>query len=184
MLLKIVSDGTPWGTKVVDAATGETVENVQAISWDVDAARGLSRMEMRAVNIPVEIVADDGRTLSGEAEIGISAEIGQTQTRIVKKEKPELILLDVKMKGMDGIAATALLVAMLPECSVIILTIGGGSATRARAMAAGAKAFVEKGWPGEIEEAVRQFSGVSARETVRRAGGDPISSSNNATSAS
>lgn len=78
--------------------------------------------------------------------------------------RPDVVIMDVEMPGMDGIEATALLVAMLPQCSVIILTINDSSATRVRAMAAGARAFVEKGRPGEIENAVREFSGVLQRE--------------------
>jgi DNA-binding NarL/FixJ family response regulator len=74
--------------------------------------------------------------------------------------RPDVVIMDVAMPGMDGIEATTLLVAMLPECSVIVLTIDGGSATRARAMAAGARAFVEKGRPEEIERAFRQLSAV------------------------
>jgi hypothetical protein len=35
MRLKIISDGTPMGTQVVDAETGEPLEGVSAVSWAV-----------------------------------------------------------------------------------------------------------------------------------------------------
>lgn len=40
MRIKIISDGTIWGTKVIDDKTGEIIENVRRISWDCDAASG------------------------------------------------------------------------------------------------------------------------------------------------
>ena len=72
--------------------------------------------------------------------------------------KPDVVIMDVEMPGMDGIEATALLVAMLPQVAVIILTMHGNSDKRARAFAAGAKALVEKRQPEEILVAFRQVS--------------------------
>ncbi len=72
--------------------------------------------------------------------------------------KPDVVIMDIEMPGMDGIEATALLVAMLPQVAVIILTMHGTSDKRARAFAAGARAFVEKSRAEEVEVAFRQVS--------------------------
>ena len=40
MKLKIISDGTPQGTRVVDAATGDTVEGICAVDWSVRSDGG------------------------------------------------------------------------------------------------------------------------------------------------
>lgn len=37
MKLGIISDGTPGGTKVINVATGEAVENVVAVAWSITA---------------------------------------------------------------------------------------------------------------------------------------------------
>jgi DNA-binding NarL/FixJ family response regulator len=70
--------------------------------------------------------------------------------------KPDLVIMDVEMPHMDGITATGLLMATLPDCLVIILSIHGDAATRSRAMAAGAWAFVEKGQPDDLQVAFRR----------------------------
>jgi len=88
----------------------------------------------------------------GEAGTGTEA------LALARDLKPDVVFMDIAMPGMDGIETMALLVAMLPQVAVIILTMYGTSDTRARALAAGARAFVEKGRPEEVEVAFRQVS--------------------------
>jgi len=77
---------------------------------------------------------------------------------LAKDLKPDVVFMDVEMPGMDGIEATALLVAMLPQVAVIILTMHSTSDTRTRAMAAGARAFVEKNRAEDVGVAFRRVS--------------------------
>lgn len=72
--------------------------------------------------------------------------------------KPDLVIMDVEMPGDDGIAATDRCIRQHPPCMVIILTIHNLPEVRARAFAAGAWAFVEKGKPQELQEAFRRAS--------------------------
>ena len=97
----------------------------------------------------------------GEAGTGAEA------LALARNLKPDVVIMDVEMPGMDGIEATALLVAMLPQVAVIILTMHGTSDKRARAFAAGAKALVEKSQPEELVVAFRQVSD-SLRSTKMR----------------
>jgi hypothetical protein len=55
MRLKIVSDGTPANTHVVDAATGEKVNGIVAIEWRIDSPTKLSEatITIRAMEIDV-----------------------------------------------------------------------------------------------------------------------------------
>ncbi len=97
----------------------------------------------------------------GEAGTGAEA------LALARNLKPDVVIMDVEMPGMDGIEATALLVAMHPQVAVIILTTHGTSDKRARAFAAGAKALVEKSQPEELVVAFRQVSD-SLRPTKMR----------------
>lgn len=47
---------------------------------------------------------------------------GQEALRIVKKEKPHLILLDIKMKGMDGIETLKKIREVNKDVKVIMVT--------------------------------------------------------------
>ena len=97
----------------------------------------------------------------GEAGTGAEA------LALARNLKPDVVIMDVEMPGMDGIEATALLVAMLPQVAVIILTMHGTSDKRGRAFAAGARALVEKSQPEELVVAFRQVSD-SLRSTQMR----------------
>jgi DNA-binding NarL/FixJ family response regulator len=57
---------------------------------------------------------------------------------------PDVIVMDIAMPVLDGIAATAALRAILPATAVIVHSLYDDDATRARARAAGASAFVGK----------------------------------------
>lgn len=82
-------------------------------------------------------------TIVGEADDAKSA------LPLVQRLQPDVILMDVRMPGIDGIIATAGLRAVAPHSAVIILSLYSDPATRARALAAGAAAFVEKQDAGE-----------------------------------
>jgi DNA-binding NarL/FixJ family response regulator len=56
----------------------------------------------------------------------------------------DVVLMDVEMPGMCGIAATAALRSLAPQSAVVILTLHDDAATRTRAREAGAAAFVTK----------------------------------------
>lgn len=47
---------------------------------------------------------------------------GDEALAITKKEKPEIVLLDIKMEGMDGIATLKHLKAINPSLKVIMVT--------------------------------------------------------------
>ncbi|MBA3711207.1 MAG: response regulator transcription factor [Pyrinomonadaceae bacterium] len=57
---------------------------------------------------------------------------------------PDWVVMDVEMKRMDGLQATAQLIAHYPEAKVIIVTKHTDMQTRAAASAAGACAFCGK----------------------------------------
>jgi DNA-binding NarL/FixJ family response regulator len=58
--------------------------------------------------------------------------------------RPDIVIMDIEMGKADGLTATKHLAITMPKVAVVILTIYGDAATRRRAKAAGAAAFVEK----------------------------------------
>lgn len=53
--LRVLSDGTLAGTKVVNAETGELVEGVLAVEWSMDAEALTTRLVVTLDKAPVEI---------------------------------------------------------------------------------------------------------------------------------
>jgi CheY-like chemotaxis protein len=59
--------------------------------------------------------------------------------------QPDWVVMDIEMKRMDGLKATASLVRLHPQARVIILTQHADVQTRIAAREAGARFFVGKG---------------------------------------
>ena len=66
------------------------------------------------------------------------------------KMKPDLVILDLRMPGLDGESALKELKERLPETKVLIFTAWTGTETKNRVLAKGADMFVEK--PGDFED--------------------------------
>ncbi len=58
--------------------------------------------------------------------------------------QPDVILMDVRMKGMDGLTATRAMQAIRSQSAVLILSLYDDARLKAEAQAAGAAAFVSK----------------------------------------
>lgn len=86
---------------------------------------------------------------------------------LVEELSPDVVLMDVAMPVMDGIAATAALGVAAPGVAVIVLSLRDDAETRERAEAAGAVGFVAKHEPeGVLVEGIR-----TAAPGTRPAGG-------------
>ncbi len=83
-------------------------------------------------------------SLSQEGYRVLTANNGRTALRLVKKEKPDLVLLDIKMPGMDGIEVCKRIKRVKKETAVIMLTAYGILETARRAMKLGAYDYVTK----------------------------------------
>ncbi|MEW6286168.1 MAG: response regulator transcription factor [Chloroflexota bacterium] len=74
----------------------------------------------------------------GEAQNGVEA------LEVTTHLHPNIVLMDLEMPHMDGLAATRALQSLAPECCVILLTIHDDETTRKRAREVGAAGFVSK----------------------------------------
>jgi DNA-binding NarL/FixJ family response regulator len=91
------------------------------------------------VAIKAILATDSSLEVVGEAQDG------QQATQRCRELRPDLVLMDVWMPGMDGIEATRKLKAEFPETSVLILTVHADQRLLMDAVKAGAAGYVLKG---------------------------------------
>jgi DNA-binding NarL/FixJ family response regulator len=96
--------------------------------------------------------------LAGAEDIEIVGEAtdGSEVARAVAEHHPDVVLMDIRMAGMDGLAATELLRAKDDAPEVIVLTTFEADDYVLRALRAGASGFLLKDTPpADIVRAVR-----------------------------
>lgn len=81
---------------------------------------------------------EDGFELVGEAADGAEA------LRLSAELHPEVVLMDLRMPGMDGLTAIECLHAEMPETAVVILTTFNEDDLMLRGLRAGAKGYLLK----------------------------------------
>ena len=69
---------------------------------------------------------------------------GEQALRLVQDQQPDIMVLDLKMPGIDGIEVLRRVKATRPEIEVIILTGHGTETDRETCMALGAFAYLQK----------------------------------------
>lgn len=72
--------------------------------------------EMVRIGLAAVLGTEDGIEVVGEAGNG------KEGIRLALEYKPDVVLMDLVMEGMDGIETTRRLLAQLPDCKVIVLT--------------------------------------------------------------
>jgi DNA-binding response OmpR family regulator len=74
----------------------------------------------------------------------IVAESGQKGLECFRRERPDVLVLDLKMPGMDGLTVLRQVRSLDPIMPVIILTGAGTAETEQRVRALGVTEYVEK----------------------------------------
>jgi len=112
------------------------------------------------------LIADDQRVvrdglamlvgLIDGVEVTGAACDGEEAVRLAVAHRPDVILMDLRMPGTDGIAATAQLRELLPEARVLVLTTYADDGSILPALRAGARGYLTKDASAEqIEAAIR-----------------------------
>jgi DNA-binding NarL/FixJ family response regulator len=116
------------------------------------------------------VIADDQRLFAEALEAILSTDSridvvgravdGASAVELVRDARPDVVLMDIAMPVMDGIAAAEALREETPATRVIVLTGSQAPADIARARAAGAAGYVTKDQiAGDLVRAILDAAG-------------------------
>ncbi len=84
---------------------------------------------------------------------------GADAERAYAEHKPDIVLMDVRMPRMDGLAATRMLRRSNPEAKIVIVTDYDDDDVRVAAREAGASGYVLKQNLTELAQLLRSLAG-------------------------
>jgi DNA-binding NarL/FixJ family response regulator len=90
--------------------------------------------------------------VSDEIEVVGEAGSGEEAVQAVEEHKPDIVFMDVRMPGMNGIQATRLIRERHPETRVILFTIDESRASLSEAIQAGVSGYLLK--DAKVEELI------------------------------
>jgi DNA-binding NarL/FixJ family response regulator len=139
---------------------------------------------IRVVVVDDHAVVRDGLAqllaASPEIELAGTAANGEDAVRVTLEQRPDVVLMDLSMPGIDGIEATRRVKEQLAQTNVLVLTSYSDKERVLAALDAGAIGYLLKdAEPAEIVEAVRAASRGESPLHPRavlaaRRGGDPL----------
>jgi DNA-binding NarL/FixJ family response regulator len=94
---------------------------------------------------------------SGEMEVVAEASDGQEAIQLVRKDTPDVAVVDISMPGLDGLEVLSQLQAFDPQLPVLILTMHEEGQYVVRAIEAGAMGYITKqSAPEQLVKAIRK----------------------------
>ena len=108
------------------------------------------------------MVREGLRSMLNVSGIRVVGEVGTGREAVeqVRRLRPDVVLMDVRMPDMDGLAATEVVKGELPTISIIILTSYESKDYLRRAIEAGAAGYVLKGMPRDtLVDAIKVAKG-------------------------
>jgi pilus assembly protein CpaE len=104
--------------------------------------------------------------LERDIDVAGTAGSGEEAIQVAMDMRPDVIVMDINMPGMDGIAASEIISQRLPNSPVIMMSVHGEAEQLKQAMLAGAREFLVKPFSGD--EFATSIKRVYERELVRR----------------
>ncbi|OPG07903.1 response regulator transcription factor [Microbispora sp. GKU 823] len=119
-------------------------------------------MTARVLVVDDQAVVRDGLVLLlgllPDIEVVGSASDGEAALRLVAGERPDVVLMDLRMPRMDGVEATRRIRAEFPDTQVVVLTTYTDDESVFAALRAGARGFLTKS--ADAEEIARAVTTV------------------------
>jgi DNA-binding NarL/FixJ family response regulator len=90
-------------------------------------------------------------------DVVAEADNGRDAVRLAEELRPDVVMMDLRMPGMDGTSATARIHATLPTCRIVVVTTFDDDDHLYPALAAGACGFLVKdATPDELLDGIRR----------------------------
>ncbi len=102
-------------------------------------------------------------TLAGFEVVGVAADGGEAVRETVL-HRPDVVLMDLQMPGMDGLAAIREIARVAPATRVCVLTMFNDDDSLFAAMRGGAQGYLLKG--AEQDEIARAVRAIAAGEVI------------------
>ncbi|HEY3003179.1 MAG TPA: response regulator transcription factor [Kribbellaceae bacterium] len=104
--------------------------------------------------------------LSSAADLEVvgEADSGTRALELAGQSRPDVVVMDLRMPGLDGIEATRRLLRANPDVGVVVLTMFEDDESVFAAMRAGARGYLLKG--AEQEEILRAVRAIGAGEAI------------------
>ena len=108
------------------------------------------------------------KLLGFESDIDVvgAAASGREAVEMAARLNPDVVLMDINMPDMDGIAATEQLASAAPAAAVVMMSVQGEADYLRRSMLAGAREFLVK--PFSSDELTASIRQVSVREREKQ----------------
>jgi len=97
-------------------------------------------------------------------ELVAEAATGRQAVRAAVVDKPDVLVMDLRMPDLDGATATAEIARVAPDVAVLVLTMFDDDESVFAAMRAGARGYLVKG--ASQDEIVRAINAVAAGEAI------------------
>ena len=102
-----------------------------------------------------------------DIDVVAAATDGEEGIRLAKEYQPHIVLMDINMPGVDGIAATEAITQEVPFSQVIMMSVQGEADYLRRSMLAGARQFLIKPFTGdELVSTIRRVYELGARRQI------------------
>ncbi|HYO42187.1 MAG TPA: response regulator [Candidatus Limnocylindrales bacterium] len=109
-----------------------------------------------------------------DIEVVGAAASGRDALEMAARVAPDVVLMDINMPDMDGIAATERLAAEVPSAAVVMMSVQGEADYLRRSMLAGAREFLVKPFSSdELTSSIRQVY-TREREKLSRIAVQPV----------
>lgn len=127
------------------------------------------------------------KIIENETDVVIAGEArsGEEALELVRSERPDIVLLDINMPGMNGVEATRRMARLEPQPKIIIVSVHAKDPVPSRLLEAGAMGYLTKEAAADelvdalhtVSKGKRYLSADVAREIALSQGdGSPLSS--------